>query len=52
MKIMSSFDTKLDETELLAAIKEHGKGSAILTKKHWVFLMKPLLRMLFALIAF
>jgi hypothetical protein len=52
MKIMNNFDTKLDETELLSAINEQGKGSAILTKKHRFFLMKPLLRMIFALIVF
>jgi len=52
MKIMNNFDTKLDEKELLYAIKEHGQGYAILTKKHRFFLIKTIGWMLFSLAAF
>ncbi len=43
MKIFTGFDTKLDEKELQRAIEEYGQGNAILTKKHWIFLLLPLI---------
>ena len=52
MKIFDSFDTKLDEKELSKAIIKNWQGMAILTKKHWRFLLRPLGRMFLALIAF
>ena len=52
MKILWSFNTKLDEHELYDAIKTNGQWNAILTKKHWIYLIRPMLWMLFAFIAF
>ncbi|MDR2190705.1 MAG: hypothetical protein LBP53_06070 [Candidatus Peribacteria bacterium] len=52
MKILNSFDTKLDEHELLEAIKKYGTGNAILTKRHWVFLIAPLCRLATAMLLF
>jgi len=51
MKILWSFNTKLDEHELYDAIQENGQWSAILTKKHRIFLIRPMVWMLFAFIA-
>ncbi len=42
MKIFTGFDTKLDEKELASAIEQYGVGNAILTKKHRIFLLRPL----------
>ncbi|MDR2540585.1 MAG: hypothetical protein LBD11_02085 [Candidatus Peribacteria bacterium] len=56
MKIFDSFDTKLDEKELLDAIKDtnekYGEGHAILTKKHRVFLLGPLFLLILTIGAF
>lgn len=52
MKILWSFNTKLDERELYNAIQENGQWNAILTKKHWIFLIRPMVWLLFAFIAF
>ena len=52
MKILWSFNTKLDEDELYDAIKANGQWNAILTKKHWIYLIRPMLWMLFAFVAF
>lgn len=52
MKILWSFNTKLDEHELYDAIQENGQWNAILTKKHRIYLIRPMLWMLFAFIAF
>ncbi|MDR0859946.1 MAG: hypothetical protein LBO09_02990 [Candidatus Peribacteria bacterium] len=52
MKILDSFDTKLDEKELLDAIAHYGEGNAILTKKHRVFLLGPLFLLILAMGAF
>ena len=52
MKILWSFDTKLDEHELYDAIKSSWKWNAILTKKHRIFMIRPMLWMLFAFMAF
>jgi len=52
MKILWSFNTKLDEHELYDAIEKNGQWNAIMTKKHWIFLIRPMIWMLFAFIAF
>ena len=52
MKILGNFDTKLDEIELSEAIKKYGEGNAILTKKHWIFLMAPLSLLVLSIGAF
>lgn len=52
MKILWSFNTKLDEHELYNAIKENGQWNAILMKKHRIYLIRPMVWMLFALITF
>ncbi len=52
MKILWSFNTKLDEHELYDAIQKNGQWNAIMTKKHWVFLLRPMVRMIFAFMAF
>ncbi len=52
MKILWSFNTKLDEHELYDAIQKNGQWNAIMMKKHWVFLLRPMIWMLFAFIAF
>ena len=52
MKILWSFNTKLDEHELYNAIKENGQWNAILAKKHRIFLIRPMAWMMFAFIAF
>ncbi len=52
MKILWSFNTKLDEHELYDAIQANGQWNAILTKKHWIYLIRPMLWMLVAFIAF
>ena len=52
MKILWSFNTKLDEHELYDAIQNNGQWNAIMMKKHRIFLVRPMLWMLFAFIAF
>lgn len=52
MKILWSFNTKLDEHELYNAIQKNGQWNAIMMKKHWVFLIHPMIWMLFAFAAF
>ncbi len=52
MKILWSFNTKLDEHDLYDAIQKNGQWNAILMKKHRIFLLRPMLWMLFAFIAF
>ena len=52
MKILWSFNTKLDEHELYDAIQKNGQWNAIMVKKHRVFLLRPMVWMLFAFIAF
>ena len=52
MRILWSFNTKLDEHELYDAIQKNGQWNAIMMKKHWVFLLRPMIWMLFAFIAF
>lgn len=52
MKVLWSFNTKLDEHELYDAIQSTGKWNAILIKKHRIFLVRPMLWMLFAFMAF
>ena len=52
MKILWSFNTKLDEHELYDAIQKNGQWNAIMMKKHWVFLVQPMIRMILAFVAF
>lgn len=52
MKILWSFNTKLDEHELYDAIQENWQWNAIMTKKHRIFLIRPMVWMLFAFITF
>ena len=52
MKILWSFNTKLDEHELYDAIQKNGQWNAIMMKKHRVFLIRPMIWMLFAFMAF
>jgi hypothetical protein len=52
MKIFWSFNTKLDEQELYEAIQKNGQWNAIMMKKHWIYLIRPLIRMSFAFAAF
>lgn len=52
MKILWSFNTKLDEHELYDAIKDNWQWNAIMTKKHRIFLIRPMIWMLFAFVAF
>jgi len=52
MRILWSFNTKLDEHELYNAIKKNGQWNAIMMKKHRIYLIRPMIWMLFAIIAF
>ena len=52
MKILWSFNTKLDEHELYDAIQHNWLWNAIMTKKHRIFLIRPIIWMMFAFIAF
>lgn len=52
MKILWSFNTKLDEHELYDAIQNNWQWNAIMTKKHRIFLIRPIVWMIFAFIAF
>jgi hypothetical protein len=52
MKILWSFNTKLDEHELYDAIQKNWQWNAIMMKKHRVFLVHPMIWMLFAFMAF
>ena len=52
MKILWSFNTKLDEHELYDAIKDNWQWNAIMIKKHRIFLIRPMIWMLFAFAAF
>ena len=52
MQILWSFNTKLDEHELYDAIQKNGQWNAIMMKKHRIYLVHPMIRMLFAFIAF
>lgn len=52
MRILWSFNTKLDEHELYDAIQKNWEWNAIMMKKHWVFLIQPMVRMILAFMAF
>ena len=52
MKILWSFNTKLDEHELYDAIENNWQWNAIMMKKHRIFLVRPMIWMLFAFMAF
>lgn len=43
MKILKSFDTKVDAEELLDATERYGEWNVILVKRHWVKLILPLM---------
>ena len=43
MKILESFDTRIDAEELLEATKAYGEWNVILIKRHWVKLILPLI---------
>ncbi len=43
MKILKSFDTKIDVDELNAAVEKYWEWNVILIKKHWIKLLLPLL---------
>jgi len=43
MKILKSFDTKIDAEELLEATETYGEWNVILVKRHWVKLVLPLI---------
>lgn len=43
MKILKSFDTKVDVDELNAAVEKYWEWNVILIKKHWIKLLLPLL---------
>ena len=42
MKILKSFNTKLDLEEFDEAIEKYWEGNVILVKKHWIKLLLPL----------
>jgi len=42
MRILKSFDTKLDVEELAEAFKKYWEGNVVLIKKHWIKLLIPL----------
>jgi len=50
MKIFSTFDSKLDEKLLEEAIRKHWK--AMIIKRHFIFLIQPLLLSVFSLFLF
>jgi hypothetical protein len=43
MKILKSFDTKIDAEELTEAVNKYGEWNVILVKRHWVRLLLPLI---------
>ena len=49
MKILKSFDTKIDAEELVEAVNKYGEWNVILVKKHWVKLITPLLLVFLAM---
>ena len=50
MKILKSFDTKIDAEELLEATAKYGEWNAILVKRHWVKLILPLVLVFLSMI--
>ena len=50
MRILKSFDTKIDAEELLEATEKYGEWNAILVKKHWVKLILPLVLVFISMI--
>ena len=50
MKILKSFDTKIDAEELLEATEKYGEWNAILVKRHWVKLILPLVLVFLSLL--
>ena len=50
MKILKSFDTRIDAEELLEATEKYGEWNAILIKRHWVKLILPLVLVFLSMI--
>ena len=49
MRILKSFDTKIDAEELLGATQKYGEWNAILVKRHRIKLLRPLFLVFIAL---
>ena len=49
MRILKSFDTKIDAEELLEATEKYWEWNAILVKRHWVKLVLPLVLVFFSM---
>jgi hypothetical protein len=50
MKILKSFDTKVDTEELIEAVNKYWEWNVVLIKKHWIKLIIPLLLVMVSLI--
>ena len=50
MKILESFDTKIDAEELLEATETYGEWNVILIKRHWIKLILPLVLVFLSMI--
>ena len=49
MKVLKSFDTRIDAEELLEATKKYWEWNVILVKRHWVKLIIPLILVFFSM---
>lgn len=50
MKILKSFDTRIDAEELLEAVEKYGEWNVVLVKKHWIKLIIPLFLVILSII--
>jgi hypothetical protein len=50
MKILKSFDTKIDAEELLEATQKYWEWNVILVKRHWIKLLVPLILVFLAML--
>jgi len=50
MKILKSFDTKIDAEELIEAVEKYWEWNVILIKKHRIKLIRPLILLIVSLI--
>ena len=50
MKILKSFDTRLDAEELLEAVDKYGEWNVILIKRHRIKLVWPLIGVLISVV--
>lgn len=50
MRILKSFDTKIDAEELLEAVDKYWEWNVILVKKHWVKLIWPLIGVIVSIV--